>query len=249
MSPQPISQRVLPQRASFVLGFALLATAATLAALIVTRDATATRRGYGRQTADNSRRAPAKVTRQITEAVGPDAPGRARTKADTCRVNLDERRLATLPAAQQEEWRARAAAVETDARKRLDNLTAELGLSAAQRDSMFPVLVRSSRGYDPVMFAGGPAITSAATSAEAVHQVLDPQQKAVVENQEINRQLWWQDTLARLEAGLIGAADGTPAAATTTPPVPADPAPSPTERVAPAAREAGNMFDLLNTNN
>ena len=37
----------------------------------------------------------------------------------------------------------------------VERLTAALELTAPQRDKMFPVLVRSAPGYDPVMWVGG----------------------------------------------------------------------------------------------
>jgi hypothetical protein len=141
-------------------------------------------------------------------------------------------------------------ALDAAAHHHCARLTTDLALSAAQRDAMFPVLVRATPGYDPVMLVGGTrlAAESSVAAAEAIHQVLDPQQQALVEDQEINRQLWWQDTLARLEAGLLASTDGPPAAVTATPPAPADAAPPAAERVAPAARENGNLFDTLESN-
>ena len=134
--------------------------------------------------------------------------------------------------------------IENAARARLESLTTELGLTAAQRDKMFPELVRATPGYVPAMLVGSPSIASTTASAEAIHQVLDPQQQALVEDQEVNRQLWWQDTLARLEAGLIPPAGEVPVASTPTPPAPEQTTPPATERVAPAARDNGNLLDL-----
>ncbi|MCX6878250.1 MAG: hypothetical protein NTW21_31225, partial [Verrucomicrobia bacterium] len=166
------------------------------------------------------------------------------------RVVLPEPWLAALPIDQQHEWRARAAAVESDARVRLERLTAELELTGAQREKMFPVLVRAAPGYTPAMLVGGSAdiYAPSITTAEALHQVLDPQQQALLEDQEVNRQLWWQDTLARLEADLIESTGGTAPTQAATPPAPEDATPSAAERVAPAARESGNLFDLLEAN-
>ncbi|MCX6878312.1 MAG: hypothetical protein NTW21_31540, partial [Verrucomicrobia bacterium] len=168
------------------------------------------------------------------------------------RVVLPEPWLAALPIDQQHEWRARAAAVESDARVRLERLTAELELTGPQREKMFPVLVRAAPGYTPAMLVGGSADISAPsiTTAEAVHQVLDPQQQALLEDREVNRQLWWQDTLARLEADLIESTGGVPAPSAAAPAAtsPADATPAPGERVAPDARETHNLFDPLESN-
>jgi hypothetical protein len=178
-------------------------------------------------------------------------------KVDSSCVALPEPWLADQPATQQVEWRTRTAAVEHAARKKLERLADELALTPAQCDRIFPLIVRSTPGYDPVMLTGGNLtdgnLTAKTTAAakEEIHQVLDPQQQALVENQEVNRQLWWQDTLARLEADLIESTGGvaaTPAAApaATSAAAPADSPPATTgERVAPEARENGNLFDIL----
>jgi hypothetical protein len=71
-----------------------------------------------------------------------------------------------------------------------------------------------------------------------------------------NRQLWWQDTLARLEADLINSTGGdTPTITTTptavpsaTPTAPADSTPATEEQVAPDSSETGNLFDLIKPN-
>jgi hypothetical protein len=165
-------------------------------------------------------------------------------------VELPEPWLTELPVVQQIEWRARAVVVQRMAREKLDRLSTELELTPAQRDKMFPLIVRSTSGYDPVMLAGANLTAKTpAAAAEEIHQVLDPQQQTLAENQEVDRQLWWQDTIARLEADLIDSTGGvastiavTPTAATA---APVDSAPATEERVAPEARESSNLFDLL----
>jgi hypothetical protein len=163
------------------------------------------------------------------------------------RVELPEPWLATLPPTQHSAWRGRAAAVERAARTSLERLTAELELTATQRDKMFPVLVRSSPGYDPVMLVGGSTTAVAASLAaqDEIHQVLDPTQQALVEDQEVNRQIWWQDTLARLEANLIDSTGGVAADPELTLPAAVEPTPAATERTVPATRTTSNLFDLL----
>ncbi|MCX6879147.1 MAG: hypothetical protein NTW21_35875, partial [Verrucomicrobia bacterium] len=199
-------------RFTFMLGFALLVMAATLAVTITTRNAPGAARALARSGAG---------TPQTTQhpshsqALPPGAPvdstgqlpvrGQANDQPGVFRVALPETWLASLPAEQQAACHSRVAAVESDARVRLARLTAELDLTVAQREKMFPVLVRLAPGYDPAMLVGGtrPATPSALAAPEAMHQVLDPQQQALLEDQEVNRQLWWQDTLSRLEADLI----------------------------------------------
>ncbi len=250
MSLPPTNRKIAVNRSTFILGFAMVVIAATLAASITLRDTPGSSPKSARSTPAAPRRAHASPAPSLRDAAHPGWCRQATRKADALGVALPDSWLASLPGDQQVEWRARAATVEKDARARLERLTTDLALSAAQRDAMFPVLVRATPGYDPVMLVGGTrlAAESSVAAAEAIHQVLDPQQQALVEDQEINRQLWWQDTLARLEAGLLASTDGPPAAVTATPPAPADAAPPAAERVAPAARENGNLFDTLESN-
>ncbi len=239
-------------RSTYVLGFALVMIAATLAASITMRDAPGTSRKTVSSAPAAPRRARAGPAQSPADVDRLGLRGQAAPKADVLRVALPESWLASLPDEQHSAWRSRAAAVEKAARERLDRLTTDLELSAAQRDEMFPVLVRASSGYDPVMLVGGIrlAADSSIVAAEAIHQVLDPQQQALVEDQEINRQLWWQDTLGRLEAGLLAASDGTPATVTTAtvPAAAADATAPAAERDAPAARESADLLDLLDSN-
>lgn len=226
-----------------ILGFTLLLIAAAWAVAISLRhapgDADATPRPAQRHILANPAASPADSTDSHQQRPTIRKPG-------AWHVALPEPWLDALPPAQQATWRTRAAAVEGAARAELERLSTELELSAAQRDKMFPALVRSASGYDPVMLVGGSPIPSATSLAalEDIHQVLDPQQQARVEDQEVNRQLWWQDTLSRLEADLIESTGGTPATPVA-PPAPVDSLPATEQRVAPVARESGNLFELL----
>jgi hypothetical protein len=254
-------------RSTFFLGFALLVIAATLAASITLRnapgdsskatprpDAGSPQTTHPHALAHTSTAGSPTVAKVLSQRV------QAAHQSDALRVALPEPWLTTLPPEQQVEWRARAAAVEGAARKKLDRLTHELELTSTQRDKMFPLIVRSTQGYDPVMLTGGNLTAKAPLAAqtplaadEEIHQVLDPQQQALVEDQEVNRQLWWQDTLSRLEADLIDSTGGVTATIAASPTeiptetttTPAATMPATEERVAPAARENGNLFDLL----
>jgi hypothetical protein len=248
-------------RATFILGFALLVIAATLAASITMRNAPGDSVRTTRPDAGTPRTPQPHAPAQ-TSTAGSPTDSKASTprsqlirhgdsfKVDSSCVALPEPWLADLPAIQQVEWRTRTAAVERAARKKIERLTDELALTAAQCDKIFPLIVRSTPGYDPVMLNGG-NLTAKTTAAakEEIHQVLDPQQQALVENQEVNRQLWWQDTLARLETDLIESTGGVAASPATTPavtPTETPTTPATEERIAPDAREGGNLFDLLN---
>jgi|GEM_PF-855382 len=263
-------------RSTFTLGFALLVIAATLAASITMRNAPvdtgkatrhdigapkmaqpralAARGGTAGATADPKSRNPHNQTHHQEIA----------TKVQSLHVTLPEPWLNGLPTEQQAEWRTRTDTVERAAHKKLERLTTDLDLNAAQIDKMFPLIVRSTPGYASVMLTGGNltattpvAANTPVAAAEEIHQVLDPQQQTLAENQEVNRQLWWQDTLSRLEADLIDSTGGIAATITAAPTeeptapavtTPAVTAPATEERVAPEARDDGNLFDLLDSN-
>ena len=230
-------------RSTFILGFTLLAIAATLAVSITVRNAPGDSVTTPRPAQRHAQANPAALLADSTDSHQQRPTIR---KPGVWHVALPAPWLDALPPAQQATWRTRAAAVERAAREELERLTNELDLSAAQRDKMFPALVRSASGYDPVMLVGGSPIPSATSLAalEDMHQVLDPQQQARLEDQEVNRQLWWQDTLSRLEADLIESTGGTPATPVA-PPAPVDSLPAIEQRVAPEARDSGNLFELL----
>ena len=248
-------------RSTFILGFALLVIAATLAASITMRNASGDSSNATRPDARTSQAAHSRALIAQTRTTGPTADAKSRTprsqtthKEHSLCVVLPEPWLSDMPAEQQAEWRTRATAVEQAARKKLDRLTTDLNLNAAQIDKMFPLIVRSTPGYDPVMLVGANVTgQTALATAEEIHQVLDSQQQVLVENQEVDRQLWWQDTLSRLEADLIDSTGGDTATViapqtdpqTVTPAAPAATSPATEERVAPAARECGNLFELL----
>jgi hypothetical protein len=240
-------------RSTLILGFTLLAIAATMAASITMRNASGASRAAIPRVAEPPQAvrasAPARITRSAMIAKAGTPSIQANRTTSLC-VELPEPWLTELPVVQQIEWRARAVVVQRMAREKLDRLSTELELTPAQRDKMFPLIVRSTSGYDPVMLAGANLTAKTpAAAAEEIHQVLDPQQQTLAENQEVDRQLWWQDTIARLEADLIDSTGGvastiavTPTAATA---APVDSAPATEERVAPEARESSNLFDLL----
>ncbi|MEI6675173.1 MAG: hypothetical protein WCO57_08360 [Verrucomicrobiota bacterium] len=239
-------------RSTFILGFATFMIAATLAASITMRNVPDGTRAATRPSAGTHR-----TDHERTLAKPPEAPtnattlsrqlGQATHQSAVLRVALSEPWLTTLPSSQQSAWRSRAAAVELTARASLEHLTTELDLSAAQRDKMFPALVRSAPGYDPVMLVGG-STTAAATSLaalEEIHQVLDPAQQALVEDQEVSRQLWWQDTLTRLEANLIDSTGGVAAVTALTLPAAVETTPAAAERAAPTTHTPSNLFDIV----
>jgi len=233
-------------RTTNILGFAFLALAVTLAATITMRNAPApanpgaqaASRGSGSEV---SRRAAAVPDRLASPA---RSTGVRATVREPFKVSLPEDWLATLPPAQRQEWLDRTAGVEREASRQLEKLTANLELTSSQRGKLFPALVRATAGYDPTMIVAGGAVTTdpSLTPAEEIHALLDPDQQAQLEDTEVQRQLWWQDVIEKLEADLTNATGG---ATVPDAPAPATPAPTDGERVAPEARDNGNLFELV----
>lgn len=233
-------------RSTFILGFALLAVAFTLAATITLRNAPRPAAGAATEAnrpvaggSGQARQDAALPSSEATRTARPDEPG-------ALQVSLPPAWLESMPAGERSVWQTRVGQVETQAREQLERLTAELDLSAAQRRKLFPALVRSAPGYDPAMLvAGVPAASDTAlTAGEEIHQALDPDQQATVEDQEVNRQLWWQDIISKLENDLVRSTGGSPEADT---PAPTQDNPPAGEREAPGPRQDGNLFDLLPT--
>ena len=233
------------KRSTNILGFAFLALAATLAATITMRNAPEPSLAASGPKADA---AGAGGTRGVAEV--PDRPAVrvrptdiSRPVRDSFKVLLPEVWLATLPPDQRQTWLDRAAAVEREASANLEKLTADLDLSSTQRGRLFPALVRAAAGYDPAMTAGGATLAAdpALTPAEEIHSLLNPDQQARVEDNEVQRQLWWQDIIGKLEADLTNETGGPiPYRSAPATPVPAD-----VERSAPEARDDGNLFDMI----
>jgi hypothetical protein len=240
-------------RSAFILGFALLIVAATLAATITVRNTP----GKPPQQHERIAAAASENVRQraVTASAEPATgavrrPRTAGADPNAFCVGFPGNELAAMPPAEAAAWRTRTAAVENHARQHLDRLTTELNLSAAQRAKMFPALVRSAPGFDGRMLIGGSAAApaTAATAADEIHQTLDPTQQAMVEDQEVNRQLWWQEILGRLESDLINSTGGAaPQPAAPAIPAATEPATG-DERTAPGPRDDGNLFDLLQGN-
>ena len=234
------------KRSTNILGFAFLTLAATLAASITMRNAPAPPRTASGPKADatgvGGSRGATVVPDRAAVPVRPS--GISRPGRDSFKVSLPEILLASLPPDQRQAWLDRAAAVEREAGAQLEKLTANLDLTGTQRGKLFPALVRATAGYDSAMTVGGATVAAdtGLTPAEEIHSLLDQDQQAQVEDKEVQRQLWWQDIIGKLEADLTNETGGAPA---TDPSPPAVPAPTAEERVAPEARDDGNLFDLI----
>lgn len=233
------------KRSTNILGFAFLALAATLAASITMRNAPipalAASGPKTGATGSGGTRGVAAVPDRPAVRIRPS--GISRPLRDSFEVSLPEAWLATLPPDQRQAWLDRAASVGREAGARLEQLTADLNLSSTQRGRLFPALVRATAGYDPAMTAGGATAAGdpTLTPAEEIHALLNPDQQIRVEDGEVQRQLWWQDIIGKLETDLTDVTGGPiPDRSAPTAPVPAD-----EERSAPEARDDGNLFDLI----
>jgi hypothetical protein len=233
-------------RSTNILGFAFLALAVTLAMSITMRNSPAPEKtgsapGVQDVGTGGARRAATASGRSATSArpAGIRSPSR-----DPLKVSLAEDWLATLAPDERQRWLGRAGAVEREASKQLEKLTANLDLNSTQRRKLFPALVRAANGYDPAMIVGGAVVPtdSTLTPAEEIHSLLDPDQQTQLEDNEVRRQLWWQDIIQKLETDLTNATGGSPVDGTAPPAVSS---PADEERVAPEARDDGNLFDMI----
>jgi hypothetical protein len=235
-------------RSANILGFAFLAVAATMTAMITMRNSPQPVRRDRPSTQVQVPRGRVSAGRFAMRTESPQARDTERkVLRQRPRIDFDRQWLDSLPAEERQEWLGRAAAVESTANSQLDQLTAQLDLTQMQRIRLFPALARSTPGFDPVMMVGGvPGYSrDGLTPAEEIHSLLDPDQQLAVENADVNRQLWWQTIIDRLEAdlydqtgGVILGGESAPASAE--PEVPSG------DREAPAARDNGNLFDMLN---
>ena len=197
------------KRSTLILGFALLIVAATLAVTITVRNDP---RRISSPKSSQTANSPPSRHPHFRDPDGADYPGRPTKSllhkaepAAALEVVVPAENLVGLTSKEQTDLRHRAALVEREARRRLEKMTDELDLTGAQRRKIFPVLAHSVPGYDPVMQVGGAYLAggAAATGTEEVHRLIDPAQQEELEDRELNRQLWWQDLFARLEAELF----------------------------------------------
>jgi hypothetical protein len=239
-------------RSAFILGISLLVVAVTMAVTITVRnapdetaEAKPTARTAKHQGISRSEHRGLAASRGVHRSIEPRSTRRPLPR-EQYEVGLPEDRLMAFPAKRQEELRKRVALVQKKARMQLERMTKAFDLTTAQRRKMFPLLVQSTPGYDPVMQVAGVAapVDSGASADEEIHALLDPEQQMELEEEEINRQLWWQDLIGRLEKELVDSTGGAevPTAAPEAPAAePSDPAPAP---AAPPARPTRNMLDF-----
>lgn len=278
-------------RFTTILGFAVLAVAATLAAMITMRNEPAPERRES-QIADarerrvekrvfegeandaGANRAVVRASRKADQvAVVSPTPLVERARAPRLKVVLDERRVGSLTEIERVDLQARVETVERRALERMDELTEELRLTPYQKVRIFPSVLRSTAGYDPAMMANRDSKqasspkTERAQSSEAgtgsrevgrtesseetvmttdeeIHAELDFDQQEVIEDETVDRQLWWQSVIGKLEADLVRDTGGEiPHEVEEDPAV--DASDEAGEREAPDAREGGNLFDML----
>ncbi len=100
----------------------------------------------------------------------------------------------------------RAAQVEVEANRELERLIPVLGLSEAQQQRIFAVLVRHSAAFDPVMRVETAGETvfpeddsyAGATKDEELYAALDDEQQVVMEEYYEDQAAWWQDVVEQL---------------------------------------------------
>lgn len=233
-------------RSTFILGIALLIVAMTMAVTITVRNAP--QQAEARRHSLESVRDRAAVTADRPQAFDSSMSATRsngsrksspRTRFD---VGIPAEALLSYSLDQQRELRKKVAVVEQKARIRLERMTEEFSLTQDQRRKMFPLLARSTPGFDPVMQVGGSASQAdqSPTSAdEEVYALLDPEQQEQYEDEEIDRQAWWQDVFSRLEQELLDSTGGSEITPAPEPQVPE------AGSSAPTGRSGGNLLDLI----
>jgi len=238
-------------RSSFILGMALLVVAITLAVTITVRNAPRDAGKIGKAGSTENNVSDDRAFR-VAGSANLDQPARLTTRVSrgeeariSYQVQLPAEQSTLLPVDERAELADRAATVESKARAQLERMTEEFELTGDQRRKMFPMLVRSTAGFDPRMQVGGVYLDSdpEALPDDEMHDVLDAEQRDQLVDDEINRQLWWQEIFSRLEEELIDSTGGAPT-------VPAseggeDPPPADDERTTPAPRTGGSLGGLL----
>jgi hypothetical protein len=130
--------------------------------------------------------------------------------------------------------------VEAEAKIHLERLTKRLELTGEQRRKLFPILARTSEGYDPALVisglpAGAPPLLGSAGDRE-LNLVLEPGQQGQLIEDSLSDQALWEEIIGKLRRRLDEE----------TPQVPAGDAES-LETPAPTAgpRGRGNLFDTI----
>ena len=102
--------------------------------------------------------------------------------------------------------------VEADAHRMLAKLSDTVGLSTAQKLSVFRILVRGADDFHPSMLvAGAPAGELTESAEDAICEVLNPAQETILLEARTDYTAWWDDAVARMELEL----DETPGATVT----------------------------------
>lgn len=103
---------------------------------------------------------------------------------------------------------SRAQQVEDEANRRLGQLTEKYRLTERQQDLIFPVLVYSSPAYHPELAAEGggdgpkePFSSDIRSIEERIYRFLTGEQRLKLQQHRAARDLWWSDSLARIDAG------------------------------------------------
>jgi hypothetical protein len=109
-----------------------------------------------------------------------------------------------------EQLNARAVTVERVANKRLDDLTLLLDLSEEQKDFIFPILAKSAAAFHPSLIAEGNELIKGIETAvrpgaavdvveSEIYNILDEEQKLILEEEAVDREAWWDDIVALLD--------------------------------------------------
>jgi hypothetical protein len=138
-------------------------------------------------------------------------------------------------------WHARQ--VEYEAGRRTDLLASRIPLSAEQQAAAFRIYARASAAYDPVIpiegaSAAAPETSKGTSAEEQIYEVLDENQRAMLDQDAADRDLWWTEIIGQLAVDLPSVAE--PAVASMS---------AARGAVQPAPHQGGNVLDILNGGN
>tara|TARA_Y100000766_G_scaffold523_2_gene374 strand:- start:265 stop:1020 length:756 start_codon:yes stop_codon:yes gene_type:complete len=142
-----------------------------------------------------------KKTKKLNNKAAPASPTQSAQSSPTEKANKPLTR---------EQLNARAITVEKVANKRLDDLTLLLDLSEEQKDFIFPILAKSAADFHPSLIAQGNELIKGIETAvqpgapvdvveSEIYDILDEEQKLILEEEAVDREAWWDDIVALLD--------------------------------------------------
>jgi len=190
-------------RSFFVLAVTLLVVAGSLAFMI----------SFERDSAV-SPDSPADHSSTSTNRVSTDSrrkPERSRSsRRNATSLTLPNSATSHLSTAQQASVDALISRAHRESREKLDKLSRQYKLTAAQRSAVFPLVVAHHELAHPAMTINGqslPAIAPGSTLNDSLASVFDPIQQDELVEASADHYAWWEEVVGQLEVDLDTAID------------------------------------------